>query len=87
VVDAGGAATIEGSFHLLPSVRVVLLILASLVLLAGIATSMEQRIVTPGLVTVLVVLGGALVIGRQINRSASGEEAVLKLLIDVAKGI
>lgn len=86
VVDTGPKAMIRGHFHLLPAIRVLLVILASLVLLAGLATSIQQRTVTPALVTLLVVLGGVLVLRDQASRTASGEEAILKLLVDVAKG-
>jgi hypothetical protein len=86
VVDLGHTAIIEGSFHLMPAVRVLLLTIASLVMLAGLATSVQQRSVTPGLIILLIVLWVVLDIRRRVNRSASREEAVLKLIIDVANG-
>ncbi len=86
VVDTGAKTVIEGSFQLLPAIRVLLIIIASLVLLAGLATSIQQDSVTPGLITLLLLLGGVQVLRHQVSRSASGEEAVLKLLVDVSKG-
>ena len=86
VVDRGHSAIIEGSFHLMPAVRVLLLTVASLVMLVGLATSVQQRSVMPGLIILLIVLGVVLDIRRRVNRSASREEAVLKLISDVAKG-
>ena len=85
IVEAGRRATIEGGFRLLPAVRSLIVTLASLVLLAGLATSINQRSATPLLLILLVVLGGVLVLRYQLTRSALGEEAVLNLLITLTK--
>lgn len=85
IVEAGRRATIEGSFRLSPAVRALLVTLASLMLLAGLATSINQRSAAPLLIILLVVLGGVLVLRYQLTRSALGEEAVLNLLVTVTK--
>jgi len=80
------STVIEGRFQLHPVAQLLLRILSAIVLIAGVATTLQQQSATPVITAVLVLMGGFLVVRRQVGLSASGEEAVIRGLLDIADG-
>ena len=86
VIKTNNSTVIEGRFQLHPVARLLLRILSVIVLITGVTTAFSQQNLMPLVVAVLVLVGGFLVVDRQVSRSASGEEAVVRSLLDLVNG-
>ena len=86
VLKSNGSTVIGGRFQLHPLAQLLLRILIAIVLIAGATTALQQHNVGPLVVAVLVLVGGFFVFRRQVGRSASGEEVVVRDLQDIADG-
>ena len=86
VIKTDSSTVIEGTFQLHPLAQLLLRILSAIVLIAGITTAFSQQNLMPLIVAVLGLVGGFLVVQRQVGRSASGEETVVGSLLDIASG-
>ena len=86
VRTSNSSTVIEGRFELHPLARLLLRSLSALVLVAGAATTFQQHSVEPFIAAVLVLVGGFFVIRRQVGLGASGEEAVVRDLLDIVDG-
>ncbi len=86
VIKTDNSTVIEGTFQLHPLAQLLLRILSAIVLITGITTAFSQQNLMPLVVAVLVLVGGVFVVQRQVGRSASGEETVVRSLLDIASG-
>jgi len=84
VLRSDNATVIEGRFQLHPIAQLLLRILTAIALITGVVTSFQQQSLKPLIVAALIVIGGFFVLRRQVNRSALGEEAVVRTLVDIA---
>jgi hypothetical protein len=86
VIKTNNSTVIEGRFQLHPIAQLLVRILSAIVLITGVTTAFEQQSLMPLVVAVLVLVGGFFVMQRQVGRSVSGEEAVVRSLLDIANG-
>src|SRR5438128_7289282 len=86
VIKTNNSTVIEGRFQLHPVAQLLLRILSVIVLITGVTTAFSQQNLMALVVAVLVLVGGFLVVERQVSRSASGEEAVVRSLLDLVNG-
>src|SRR5438128_4528992 len=86
VIETDNSTVIEGTFQLPPLAQLLLRILSVIVLITGATTAFSQQNLMPLIVSVLGLVGGFLVVQRQVGRSASGEETVVASLLDIASG-
>ena len=86
VIKTDSSTVIEGTFQLHPLAQLLLRILSAIVLITGITTAFSQQNLMPLIVAGLVLVGGFFVAQKQVSRSASGEEAVVRSLLDLVNG-
>ena len=86
VLKTNNSTVIEGRFRLHSLAQLLLRILSAIVLITGLTTTFQQQSLKPLIVAILVLVGGFMVLRRQVGRSASGEETIVRSLLDIAAG-